>query len=177
MERTSGLLTAFGDGDEAEVPVWRLYIVVAAQGAEDGDSERSQGFAEHRLVDPGADAVENDACDPRHWVECRISVDHSGRGAGHRPRVDDEHDGRLEQPGDVGCGGEIPASFAIEEAHDAFDHGYVSTPRAVGEERADEVWAGEEGIEVASRSACGEGVVRGVYKVRADLEGGDPKAL
>jgi hypothetical protein len=41
----------------------------------------------------------------------------------------------------VGCGGEIPASFAVEEAHDTFDHGYVGTPCAVGEERADEVWA------------------------------------
>jgi hypothetical protein len=77
----------------------------------------------------------------------------------------------------MGCGGEIPASFAVEEAHDAFDHGYVSTLCAVGEERADEVWAGEEGIEVASRPACCEGVVRGVYKVGADLEGDDPKAL
>jgi hypothetical protein len=77
----------------------------------------------------------------------------------------------------VGSGGEIPASFAIEEAHYAFDHCYVSPPCAVGEERADEVWAGEESIEVTSRSACGEGMVRGVYEVRADLEGGDPEAL
>ena len=45
------------------------------------------------------------------WVECRISVDHGGYGAGHRPGVDDEHYGGLEQPGDVGCGGEIPASL------------------------------------------------------------------
>jgi hypothetical protein len=63
-------------------------------------------------------------------------VDHGGNGAGHRPGVDDEHYGCLQQPGNVGCGGEIPASFAIEEAHDAFDHRYISTPCAVGEERA-----------------------------------------
>ena len=69
-----------------------------------------------------------------------------------------------------------PPPSAVEEAHDAFDHGYVGTLRAVGEERADKVRAGEEGVEVASRPACGEGVVRGVYKVGADLEGGDPKA-
>ncbi len=69
-----------------------------------------------------------------------------------------------------------PPPLAVEEAHDAFDHGYVGTLRAVGEERADKLRAGEEGVEVASRPACGEGVVRGVYKVRADLEGGDPKA-
>ena len=77
----------------------------------------------------------------------------------------------------MGCGGETPASFAIEEAHDAFDHGYVSISCAVGEERANEIFSGEEGIEVASWSACGEGVVRGIYKIRADLEGGDPEAL
>src|ERR671910_297145 len=115
MERASGLWAAFGDGDEAEMSVRRMYMVVAAQDAEDG------------------------ACDSRRWVECRISVDHSGYGAGHRPGVDDEHYGCLEQPGDVGCGGEIPASLAVEEAHDAFDYGYVSTLCTVGEERADEV--------------------------------------
>src|ERR671910_1958283 len=177
MERASGLWAAFGDGDEAEMSVRRMYMVVAAQDAEDGDAEGFYSVAEHGLVDSGADAVENGACDSRRWVECRISVDHSGYGAGHRPGVDDEHYGCLEQPGDVGCGGEIPASLAVEEAHDAFDYGYVSTLCTVGEERADEVGAGEESVEVASRPACGEGVVRGVYKVGADLEGGDPKAL
>ena len=41
---------AFGDGDEAEVPVRRMYLVVAAQDAEDGDAEGFYGFAEHLLV-------------------------------------------------------------------------------------------------------------------------------
>ena len=177
MERASGLWAAFGDGNEAKMSVRRMYMIVAAQDAEDGDAEGFYGVAEHGLVDSGADAVENDGCNSRRWVECRVAMDHGGYGAGHRPGIDDEHYGGFEQSGDVGRGGEIPASFSVEEAHDAFDHGYVGTLRAVGEERADQLRAGEEGVEVASRPACGEGVVRGIYEVRADLEGGDPKAL
>jgi hypothetical protein len=95
VERASGLWAAFGDGDEAEVPVRRIYLVVAAQDAEDGDAEGLQGFAEHGLVASGADTVQDDAGDVQARVERRISVDYRGHGAGHRPGVDDEHNGRL----------------------------------------------------------------------------------
>ena len=50
-----------------------------------------------------------DTSDPQLGVECRVPVDHGGDGAGHRPGVDDEHDGRVEQLGDVGGRGELPA--------------------------------------------------------------------
>ena len=65
------------------------------------------------------------------------------------------------------------AALAVEEAHDALDNGDVGPAGAVGEERADEIRAREESIEVAARSSRGECVVGGVYKVGADLEGGD----
>ena len=110
-------------------------------------------------------------------VEGRVSVDHGRNGAGHRPGVDDEDHGSPKQPGYVCCGGEIPTPLAVEEAHDAFDHGYIRTLRTVGEEGDDQVRTGEKGIEVASRPAGGEGVVRGIYEVGADLEGGDAVAL
>ena len=46
----------------------------------------------------------------------------------------------------------------------------------VGEEGPDHLLSGDEGVEVASGAARREGVIRGVYKVRPDLEGGDPVA-
>jgi hypothetical protein len=47
----------------------------------------------------------------------------------------------------------------------------------VREERTYEFGAGEESVEVAPGSAGSERVVGGVYKVRANLEGGDLLAL
>ncbi len=125
----------------------------------------------------GADTVEDDAGDAQPRVEGRVAMDHRGHGAGHRPRVDDEQDRRVEELGDVGCRGQLPAAaLAVEEAHHPLDYRNVGPARAVGEERSYEVGAGEKGVEVAAWPAGGQSVVGGVYKVRADLEGGDAVA-
>jgi hypothetical protein len=69
-------------------------------------------------------------------------VDYRGHRAGHRPRVDDEHDRRVEEFGDVGGRGQFPAAaLAVEEAHHALDDRDVGAARAVGEERADKLGA------------------------------------
>ena len=160
------------------MPVRRLYFVGPVHDAQNGDTQGFQGVAEHLFVSVRADAVEHDARNFQRGVEASVAVDHGGDGAGHRPRVHDEHDGRVEKFGDVGRGGEFAsAALAVEEAHHAFHDGYVGASRAVGEEGTDHLRSGEEGVEVAPRPACREGVVGGVYKVRADLEGGDPVAF
>jgi hypothetical protein len=127
-------------------------------------------------VGGGAHPVQDDAGDVYVGVERRVPVDHRGGRAGHGPGVHDEDDGRVEEFGDVGGRGEISAALAVEEAHDALYHGDVRAIGAVGEERGDEIQTGEEGVEVAARPSRGEGVVGGVYKVRAHLEGGDAEA-
>jgi len=105
-------------------------------------------------------------------------VDRGGDGTGHRPGVDDEHDGRIEQFGDVGRRGEFPAAaLTIEEAHDALYYGYVGASCTVGEEGGDHPRSREESVEVSPVAARREGMIRGVYKVWADLERGDPKTL
>ena len=87
-----------------------------------------------------------------------------------------EDDRRVEKRGDVGGRGEFSAALAVEAPHDALYSGDVRSRGAVGEERAYKIRAGEEGVEVAARPSRGEGVVGGVYKVRAHLEGGDAEA-
>ena len=124
-----------------------------------------------------AHAVQDDAGEAQAGVERRVAVDHRRGGTGHRPGIHHEHDRRVQELGDVGRGRQLPAAtLAVEEAHHALYHGHVGTAGAVGEERGYEVGAGEVGVEVAAGASGGEGVVGGVYKVRADLEGGDPEA-
>ena len=75
----------------------------------------------------------------------------------------------------MGRRGKLPTpALAVEEPHHSLNHGDVSPPAAVGEERAYEIRAGEEGVEVTPRPAGSERVVGGIYEVRADLERGYP---
>jgi hypothetical protein len=94
------------------------------------------------------------------------------------PAIHDEEDRRVQELGDVGGRGELPTpALAVEETHYAFHDGDVGPTGAVGEERAYEVRAGEEDVEVAAGPPGGERVVGRIYEVRADLEGGDFEAL
>src|SRR5215218_8034230 len=84
----------------------------------------------------------------------------------------------MEELGDMSGRSELPApALAVKKAHHALYDRDTSTFSAVGEERAYELRSGEEGVEVATRSTSSKRVIRGIYKVRANLEGGHPVAL
>src|SRR5215212_7620706 len=160
------------------MPVWGLDTRVAAQDAEHGDVQGSYGLAEHPLVGRGADAVQDHTSQAYFGVEGRVPVHDSRRRAGHRRGVYHEEDRCFEELRDVGSRGVLPAAaLAVEEAHHAFYYCNIGAPRAVGEERRDELRAGEKRVEVAAGTVCGQGMVRGIYEVRADLKRSDAEAL
>ena len=93
----------------------------------------------------------------------------------HRPRIHDEQDRRIQELGDVGRRGELPApALAVEEPHNAFYHRDLGPLGPVCEERGDQLRAGEKGVEVTPRPAGSESVVGGVYEIRANLERRNP---
>ena len=160
---------ALRDRDEAEVALGHLQLGVAGQRAEHRDVR--QRLAQQRGVGLAADAVEDHARDVHVGVERAIAVDDRRDRARHRGRVDDQHDRCMEQLRHVGGRGQLaPPGCAVIEPHHTLDDGDVRAVRAVVEQRRDELRAGQERVEVATRAAGRERVVAGVDEVRADLE-------
>ena len=93
--------------------------------------------------------------------------------------VDDQHDRRPEQPGDLRGRPAAVGQPPVEEPHHPLDDGDLRAGRAVAGQRGDPVGADEHRVEVAPGPARGERVVAGVDVVRAHLErrhGGAPAA-
>ena len=101
-QRVAHRVRTFGDGHEAEVAVAPGERVVAAQDAEDGDAEGFERGPQQELVAGAADPVENDAGDADVRVKSGETMDDGGHRLAHRGRIDHEHDGRVEEAGDVG---------------------------------------------------------------------------
>ena len=147
--------------------------VVAAQAAQDGDAGRQQGVPDLVLVPLAGHPVQDHAGDPHPGVvagEAQHRGGHAATGAGH---VHDEHDRRVDQPGDVcGRGHALGADRPVVQAHHTLDDrdvGGAGSERAVQEQRRHPVLALQHRIEVARRSAGGQRVVAGIDVVRPDL--------
>jgi len=65
---------------------------------------------------------------------------------------------------------------AVVETHDAFDDCDVGAAGTVQEQRLDQLFAAQVGIEVAARSPGGQLVVAGVDEVRSHLVSGHGEA-
>ena len=172
---------AFGRGDQAQVAGGRGDLRRAADRAVDPDAGGGQAAAEQLLVPAGGHPVEDD---PGHRG-ARIEPGEAGRDRpgrpAHRRGVDDQHDRRAEQAGDVRGRAEarIPGAFpgarvrSVEQAHHALDDGDVRATGTVREQRDDPVRAAQERVQVPGRPPGGQRVVAGVDVVRADLVAGD----
>ena len=137
-ERLPRARLALGRRHEAEVALGRGEGVVAAQDAEHRHAERLDGLAQQQRVALAADAVEDHAGDVDLGVVAGVAVDDGRCGARERGGVEDEHDGRAQELGHVGGGGQLAAARrAVVEAHDALDDGDVGPGAAVTKERCD----------------------------------------
>ena len=161
-----------GDRDETEVTIAPDEAVVPAERAENRYPDRCDRLSQHGLVAVGRDPVEHDGGQANRRVEGREAVDDGGDGAGHGLRVDDQEHRGVEEAGDVRGGRGRAVRSAVEQAHDPLDDQHVGALPGTGGEWSDGGGAAEPGIEVARRSAAGEGVVAGVDEVGADLGGG-----
>jgi hypothetical protein len=173
-QRGEGSLDArgfLGNRDETEVTVAPDEAVVPAERAENRYPDRCDRLSQHGLMAVGRDPVEHDGGQVNCRVEGREAVDDGGDRAGHGFGVDYQEHRCVQEAGDVRGGRGRAVRSAVEQAHDPLDHQHVGALRTSGE-WSDGGGAAEPGVEVARRSAAGEGVVAGVDEVGAHLGGG-----
>ena len=170
VDRRDGGRPVLGRGHQPQMPRRHGERVAAGQGAEDRQPDLGGGGAQHLLVAGRPDPVQHHPreVDPR--VERPEAVQQSGEAAGLAARVDDQHDRRPQQPGDLSGGAVAVGQPTVEEPHHALDDGDLRSGRAVAGQRGDPVGADEHRVEVAAGTARGERVVAGVDVVRAHLE-------
>ena len=149
----------------------RTTRVVRGIAPSTGDTRLCAGLAQHLLVTGGADAVENHPGDPDCRIERRKPVQQRGDALALAARVDDQDHRRAEESGDVsGRAACVFVDAPVEQAHHALHHGDVGAGAPVPVQRADQVLADQDGVEVAAGPAGGQRVVAGVDVVGTDLE-------
>jgi hypothetical protein len=154
IDRRDGPMAVFGCGHQTQVPRRHRQFVGARDRAEHGHTRVLAGLSQDRLVARGAHPIEDD---PRHAdgaVERREPVQQCGDAVALAAGVDDQDDGRSEQSRDVrrrAAGGTagVHVDAAVEESHHTLHHRDVGAFAAVPVERADQVVADQDGIEVA----------------------------
>ena len=165
------------------MPGRRGHRLGAPDGAEYRHPDAVQRVQQQLLVPVRADPVEYDP----GQLSLRVVAAEAGHQRGHRAPgrrgIDDEHDRRVQQPGQVGGGGEVRVvatrpvrRHAVEQAHHALDDRDIGARRAVQEQRDHQLLAAQHGIEVAARPAGGQGVIAGIDVVRACLVPGHPQS-
>ena len=186
--RVGGGTGTLGGGDQAQMAGRRGDLGRAADRAVDRDPGDGQGVAEQPFVPVRRDPVEDHPGHRRARIEPGEAGRDGGHRASHRGGVDDQDDGRAQQPRDVGRGAEAGISRAwagagagsrvraVEQAHHAFDDGDVRAPGRVEEQRDDPVRTAQERVQVPGRAPGGQRVVAGIDVVRAGLVAGDGEA-
>ena len=163
-------VVAFRRRHESEVTRRGDDAVVAMQHAQDRESGGLERAAHLVGMPLRAGLVEDDADDAHRRVERDHALHDRGDRAGRVRDVDDEHDRAPGDGGDVGGGGEpVAADLPVVQTHDALDDRDVGSIGTVQQQRDEPFLPDEVRVEVAARSAGGEGVVAGVDVVGADL--------
>ena len=166
-------------GDKSQVAAFERRQGPARHGAQ----ERRQPGGGERLGQPGmvarrAGLVGDHAGQPHLRLELGESLDRGRQAAGGAVGRDRQHDRGRQQQGDLGrapfqCRGRR----AVEQAHDAFDHGQIGLRSGLGEELPHVVGRGHPGVKVVAGSAGGPRQVGGIEEIGADLEGLHPQPL
>ena len=168
---------------------------VAPESAEKRNPDRFERARQGVEMGLAPDAVEDHPAELDVRAEGVESVNQRGDGSAHRGRIDHEHHRCIDCYRD-GCGAcesrrfdarcfrdrprrevlrflgqleRVRIRHPVEQAHHPFDHekiGTLARARGKGRHRA---LAADPCVEVPTRSSRCEGVVSGVYEVRADL--------
>ena len=176
-----GRLRALARRHQPEVARGGLDAGVAGEHPEHGEPGGLERGSD--LVDePGrARLVEDDAGQAYAGLEGVQAVDEGGGRPGHPRDVDDDDERGVDQAGHVRGGGEpLAAHPAVEEPHDALDHGDVrgrGDRGPVQQQRGELIGPAQVRVEVAPWPSGGERVVARVDVVRTDLEPRDLEPL
>src|SRR5216683_3537590 len=121
-----------------------------------------------------SNAVRDHSCDAYLWIEVLKSQHHCGCTARHGPRIDDQHDGCLEELCNLGSTSHVAgATLAIIEPHDPFDHGDLSRGSSHTKNVQHPAGWHHPGIQVIAGAGCGQGEMGRVDIVRTNFEGLD----
>src|SRR6266851_6474648 len=143
---------------------------VPRQSAEDRDGV-SYGVTDHVGMGCTTDIVENDAGESNRRIEASEAVDQRRRAAGHRPGVDHEDDGEVQQLGHLRRAPAVALPLAaVVEAHDAFDHRGIGVYGRRGESLPVDVGSEHPAVEVAGGTPARMRVMERVDEIGTDLE-------
>jgi hypothetical protein len=137
--------------DQPPAPRGQGQGLVAAQQPEHGHLRqgRGHGLLQQFAVPRRAHAVEKHPGQPQLRVESRESRHHRRRAAGHAARVHHQQHRRVQPLGELRRGAVLPRAVgAVEQAHDAFDHGRVRPRRVAGENLAHPGFAHHPAVQV-----------------------------
>ena len=158
---------------EPEMPAGQGEGGIAAHAPEDRRAGLRGRLDEQLGVAAAPDPVVDDPRDLHAAPIAREAVDDGGGGAGHRARVDHEHDRPSGGGRDV-RGRALVGGRAVEEAHDPFHDDEVRIAGRCCERGPERRLAHGPWIGVEARAAARGGVEGGVDVVRTDLERCDP---
>src|SRR6266566_8921462 len=118
--------------------------------------------------------VRNHSCDAYLGIEMLKSQYHSGCTARHGPRIDDQHDRRLEELCNLGSTSHIAsAALSIVEPHHPFDHRDLSRGCSCAKNVQHPAGWHHPGIQVIAGLGRGQGEMGGIDIVRSNFEGLD----
>ena len=156
-------------GDQSEMALPPREPVVSGKCAENLYAKRCEGVPEQSGVAFTSDPVEDDPGNLDLGVERAKSVHERSDRSAHRRGVDDEHDGRREDSGDLGGGSGGTCTVAVEEPHNALDDEELGILTGCGGKAREEIGAVQGGVERAPGTTDGEAVVTGIDEVGSDL--------
>ena len=156
----SAAAAVLGRGDEPQVPRRHGERLAAGQRAEHRQPDLGRGRAQHLLVPGRPDPVEHRTRQVDRGVEGTEAVQQRGDAARLAAGVDDQHDRRAEQPGDLRGRPRTVGQPPVEQPHHALDDRDLGARRgAVPRQRRDPVDADERPgrgcARAGPRRACG----------------------
>jgi hypothetical protein len=160
---------------QAKVSLRKAQLGMFEQAPE--DRRVAHRLAQQIEMPRAADAVAQHAGDSQLAIEVGKAVYECGDAARHAAGVAHEHDGSTQPLGDLRAGARFARwGGAVEEAHHAFDQCDIGTGRGALEAREHRIATHHPAIEVVTRLAGRERVVRRIEVVGSALEHGHAQA-